>query len=126
MSFDASIAAGATFEDILGSASQNTMVIDRYYNITSGFIAGYYRTIIQHTVQALDNEAYWFKDTNGDIRDPSGILVLSIWNGNGWGDNNQFEIIDNKSTQIDDNGNEVIYGTATLIDNSVQFFIVEE
>jgi hypothetical protein len=38
-----------------------------------------------------------------------------------FGDNNQFEIIDNQSTRIDDNGNTVIYGTASF---NTQYFIV--
>lgn len=37
-----------------------------------------------------------------------------------WGDNNQFEIIDNQSTLTDDNDNTVLYGTASF---QTQFFI---
>lgn len=39
-----------------------------------------------------------------------------------WGDNNKFEIIDNQSTLTDDNGNTVLYGTASF---PTQYFIDE-
>ena len=41
----------------------------------------------------------------------------------GWGDNNQFEIANNKSSLTDDNGNTVLYGTASF---DTQYFISEE
>ena len=40
-----------------------------------------------------------------------------------WGDNNQFEIADNQNTLTDDNGNSVLYGTASF---DTQYFIAEE
>ncbi len=46
-----------------------------------------------------------------------------LFNGNGWGDNNQFEITDNQSTLADTNGTTVLYGTASF---NTQYFIVEE
>jgi hypothetical protein len=40
-----------------------------------------------------------------------------------WGDNNQFEIASNQNTLTDDNGNTVLYGTASF---DTQYFVVEE
>jgi hypothetical protein len=40
-----------------------------------------------------------------------------------WGDNNEFEILDSQGTQTDDNGNDILYGTASF---NTQYFIVEE
>ncbi len=40
-----------------------------------------------------------------------------------WGDNDKFEITSNQSTLTDDNGNTVLYGTASF---NTQYFIVEE
>ncbi|MCP5005759.1 MAG: hypothetical protein GY941_17755 [Planctomycetes bacterium] len=40
-----------------------------------------------------------------------------------WGDNDQFEITNNQSTLTDDNGNTILYGTASF---NTQYFIVEE
>ena len=40
-----------------------------------------------------------------------------------WGDNNQFEIASNQSTLTDDNGNTVLYGTASF---NTQYFTIEE
>ncbi len=60
---------------------------------------------------------------NDVIHDTSGVWSLAkLWNGNGWGDNNQFEITDNQSTNTDDNDNTVIFGTASF---NTQYFIVE-
>ena len=53
----------------------------------------------------------------------SSNIVFELWDGNGWGDNNQFEITDNQATQTDDNGNTVKYGTASF---NTQYFTVEE
>ena len=53
-------------------------------------------------------------------------VVVDTWelyDGNGWGDNNKFEITDNRATQTDDNGNTVKYGTASF---NTQYFITEE
>ncbi len=40
-----------------------------------------------------------------------------------WGDNNKFEITGNQNTMTDDNGNTVLYGTASF---DTQYFISEE
>jgi hypothetical protein len=48
---------------------------------------------------------------------------FKVWDGNGFGDNNQFEITNNQATQTDDNGNSITYGTASF---NTQYFIVEE
>ncbi len=39
-----------------------------------------------------------------------------------WGDNNKFEITDNQSAMTDDNGNSVLYGTASF---ETEYFIIE-
>jgi len=58
---------------------------------------------------------------NGEFANASGWLVL--WDGNGFGDNNKFEITNNQSTLTDDNGNTVLYGTASF---NTQHFVIEE
>jgi uncharacterized membrane protein len=71
---------------------------------------------------------------SGSYTDPMGVIRRSsdgqpqsngmrIWNGGGWGDNNKFEITDNQSTLTDDNGNAVLYGTASF---GTQHFMIEE
>jgi hypothetical protein len=63
---------------------------------------------------------------NGIIYNSRNMLsanrVFQVWNGNGFGDNNQFEIYDNQTTILDDNGNSAKVGTASF---NTQFFIDE-
>jgi hypothetical protein len=51
------------------------------------------------------------------------LTNFELWDGNGFGDNNQFEITNNQATQTDDNGNTVLYGTASF---NTQYFTIEE
>lgn len=78
--------------------------------VVQGVTIGTYR--LRYLSPVGDN---WIDDT--------GTTRLANWNGTGWGDNNQFEITDNQATQTDDNGNAVLYGTASF---NTQYFIVEK
>lgn len=60
---------------------------------------------------------------NGDVYDSIGEKFWETWSGTGWGDNNQFEITDNQGIETDDNGNDVLYGTASF---KTQFFVIDE
>ena len=60
---------------------------------------------------------------DGSLKSSNGSTKLVLHDGNGWGDNNQFEIANNQATQTDDNGNTVLYGTASF---DTQYFVVEE
>jgi len=50
----------------------------------------------------------------------SGSQWFTLWNGNGWGDDNQFQIADNQESFTDDNGNTGLRGTASF---KTQYFI---
>lgn len=50
---------------------------------------------------------------------PDGVVITSagavwstakVWDGNGWGDDNKFTVLDNESTETDDNANTIIVG----------------
>jgi hypothetical protein len=60
---------------------------------------------------------------DGSLKSSNGSTKLVLHDGNGWGDNNQFEIANNQTTQTDDNGNTIKYGTASF---DTQYFVVEE
>jgi hypothetical protein len=60
---------------------------------------------------------------DGSLKSSNGSTKLVLHDGNGFGDNNQFEIANNQATQTDDNGNTVLYGTASF---DTQYFVVEE
>jgi len=48
------------------------------------------------------------------------------WDGNGWGDNNQFEIANGSNVGTDDNANAVKYGIAKFKPSVVQYFVKEK
>ncbi len=58
--------------------------------------------------------------SNGDVTDSSGTIFFVGWNGNGWGDDNQFQIVNNQESFTDDNGNVGVRGTASF---DTQYFI---
>jgi hypothetical protein len=70
------------------------------------------------------NDANWVLDGSGSVRYLTDDLIYLIpWgNSSGFGDNNKFEITNNQSTLTDDNGNSVLYGSASF---NTQYFIVD-
>jgi hypothetical protein len=65
----------------------------------------------------------WYTNGTGAYFTSQTVQFFEEWNGNGWGDNNQFEITDNQSTLTDDNGNSALYGSSSF---DTQYFIVED
>jgi len=61
-------------------------------------------------------------NTNGDIIDAvTNAIILKRYDGNGFGDDNKFNIVDNVSTVVDDNGSTVLVGQkARLIDGRIK------
>ena len=51
------------------------------------------------------------------------MLYKEVKYGNGWGDNNQFTVVDNQSTETDDNGNSTLIGTASV---KLPYFVREK
>jgi len=51
-------------------------------------------------------------EDNQIIVNATGAVLVGwqIWDGNGWGDNNKFTVLDNETTETDDNGNTIIVG----------------
>jgi hypothetical protein len=76
------------------------------------------------TSGGLFNDFAWVILSDGRIgRDnTSGSVYFTVWDGNGFGDNNKFEIIDNQGTLTDDNGKPALYGSALFY---TQYFIKE-
>jgi len=48
---------------------------------------------------------------DGDVRNSSGVLYWTKWNGSGWGDDNEFNVVNNTSTATDNNKNTVLVST---------------
>jgi len=65
----------------------------------------------------------WILLEDGTLTTGEGSATgFKVWDGNGWGDNNQFEVVNNQSTMTDDNGNTAKVGTASF---NTQYFIDE-
>lgn len=83
------------------------------------------RPIVFFTEITRDMPPNWmdgiYFDENGDGRsDATNALAaprMRLWDGNGWGDDNKFQIIDGVSTLQDENGNTVKYGTHVFVTN---------
>ena len=121
MVYDADADDGNTFTEVIGEDTQSSLNVGELYFVNVPAIQGFYRNVLTITGARLD-DTRWGRDTNGNIRWSNGEIAMEVWNGTGWGDNNQFEITDNQSTLTDDNGNACLYGTASF---TTQFFIDE-
>ena len=80
-------------------------------NVTSGDLNGYWisQSTANHTTSfdsdgwvEVDGKLYWSNS--------SGAVWFKRWDGNGFGDDNGFNIVDGESTVLDDNGNSVLVG----------------
>jgi len=111
MVWDTTLDTGTEFQTVDSSASVS-FVPGTYYFVNLGLLRGnaylcvtsvttYLETLVEHS----DGNLYGVS---------SNVLYMKKWDGNGWGDNNQFEIADNQSSLTDDNGNTVLYGTASF------------
>ena len=124
MAWDTMVDEGLEFIDIVSATALTSLTVDNYYHITAGSYAGYYQCVDNTITSAQIGSTIWFyQDSNGSIRCQDGSLALELWDGNGFGDNNQFEIADNQNTLTDDNGNSVLYGTARA---ALPYFYVGE
>jgi len=54
------------------------------------------------------------EDKTISLKNKGYIDFGKVWNGNGWGDNNLFEIVDNGDVIKDDNNNDIIIGQKTI------------
>jgi hypothetical protein len=56
---------------------------------------------------------------DGKIVTDSGVTytTMRLWDGNGWGDDNKIDIVDNVTTTTDDNGNTVLIGNKRVKTN---------
>jgi hypothetical protein len=102
-----SITAGTPF-----TATANTLVQLSGFDNTifnTFFLLYSDKTAVTWAASTFNN---YFIDGSGNIIDSAGgvNIVLKPWNGNGWGDDNAFDIVDNVSTTTDDNANTILIG----------------
>ena len=87
-----------------------TYSVGNYYSWSGGFEGGrVYRCTA--SVTAVLSGFYADDGTGTIVRTANGLAYFEIWDGNGWGDDeNNFNIVDNVSTTIDTNGQTILVG----------------
>jgi hypothetical protein len=111
--FDSGADAGADFTDVTG-ADTSLKAIGTIYHVTTGSRIGYW-LCIKAASPAFDDIAW--SEFGDQLLFSEGVPYFERWDGNGFGDNDQFEIADNDNTLTDYNGNDVKYGTHKSTDD---------
>lgn len=119
MVYDTTVDTSGEFTSI--TEATTTKTAGESYKVTDGLFEGYWRwkitTAAQLTASAfyeVDGNLYYDKIANG--------VFATRWDGNGWGDDNTFTVLDNESTETDDNGNTIIVGQKRI---ALPYFIGE-
>lgn len=89
LKYDASLDNGAEFTDV--SEANATWTAETYYHITDGRFEGYWYALTGNNSDLTG--AGWYEE-GGYIRNSSGTAVFKKWDGNGWSDNDQIEVVD--------------------------------
>jgi hypothetical protein len=97
----------------------NSYVAGTYYYFQNEGLVWLCVTSITSTVRGTGN---WTRIGDSIILNSNNNVYFKLWNGNGFGDNNKFEIIDNQAVLTDDNGKPALYGSALFY---TQHFIRE-
>ena len=109
MIWDTSADSTADFTAILGSDTSAKTVGTLYFVTSSdkgrngAWRCGYATNV------PIDN-ATWTVDSDGSLLASNSLVYFKRWDGNGFGDDNKFNIVSGESTVLDDNGNAVIVG----------------
>ena len=120
MVWDSSLDSGDEFITIT-EVSTELKSAGQHYRVTDGTFQGYW--FCELSTSAPFDNAMWSVNSDGSLCWRDGAAYFKRWDGNGFGDNNQFEIADNQNTLTDDNGNSVLYGTARV---ALPYFYVGE
>jgi hypothetical protein len=119
MAYDSGADNPASFTQITGATSVSLSVGELVF--MSSTVHGSRGWLVVSTITSLTPNNQMLEYPEGLYR--NGVKLMKLWDGNGFGDNNQFEIANNQATQTDDNGNTIKYGTASF---DTQYFVVEE
>jgi hypothetical protein len=107
MIWDTTLDDGTEFTDTTG-ASLTPKVVGTWYHVTDGQHSGYWLCV--KAISTDFNNDSWSR-RGDDLIWPSGLAYFKAWDGNGWGDNNAFSVLDNEDTETDDNGQTILIGT---------------
>lgn len=112
---------------LLVSGTPTSLVKGQLYRLPTDLedklFAGLY-VVAKRDLASITPSIYWFSgwytvQGRVDIFNTSHSVDgnFQLFDGNGWGDDNRFQIADNQSTLPDENGNTVKYGTAVFKTN---------
>jgi len=105
MIWDTALDNSAEFN--IKSETNTVWVVGDYYHITDGPFRGHWYCVYDPNT-ALTNAI--FSEVNGNLIGSNGFVYFKRWDGNGFGDDNKFNIVSGESTVLDDNGNAVLIG----------------
>ena len=108
MVWDTTKDEGTEFTNKAGSDTTLT-VAGEFYHVTSGVNTGYWYCLTGTTV-AFDSTAFSERGDGVLIHGTGTLEYYRRWDGNGFGDNNKFTIVDGEFTETDDNGNTILIG----------------
>jgi len=110
MVWDTTLDNGAEFTDINMATIMNSTPVGTYVHMTDGDFRGWYLTTnlwSSTSYQTQYDAGNITLDIDGNLMATNGLIILTKWNGNGWGDDNLIDIVDGVTTGTDLNGNTV-------------------
>lgn len=84
-----------------------------HYNVTDGDFAGYWIWLISAS-SPLSDTATWYEFEGKLYANDGDVVYARRWDGDGWGDDNSFDITNKINSVTDDNGNEILVGQLAI------------
>jgi hypothetical protein len=109
MIWDTSADRTAEFTAILGSDT-SAKTVGTLYFVTSSDKGRNGAWRCGYATNVPIDHATWTVDSDGSLLASNSLVYFKRWDGNGFGDDNNFNIVSGESTVLDDNGNAVIVG----------------
>ena len=110
MYWDTTKDATQEFTDITEATGQKDS--GESYHVTNGEFVGYWKWKLS-TASSLVG-ANWFEKDGNLYNVGSSVIFATRWDGTGWGDDNQFDVVDGTDAVEDLNGNNVVVGQARV------------
>lgn len=119
MIWDLTLDSTAEFTTISG-ADVSLKVVDTIYFVVSSSGGRNGAWVCKIATSLSIDDPTWSLGVNSELIASLGTVYFTRWNGNGFGDNNKFTIINGEGTETDDNGNTVLIGQKRV---ALPFFV---
>ncbi len=106
MIWDTTLDNGVEFIDATDT-NTITWTAGAHYHITTGAFRGFWYCIANPGTTIANTN---WSEVDGFLMRHTGVKYFKRWDGNGFGDDNNFNIVSGESTVLDDNGNSVLVG----------------